>query len=148
LNGFWVRIPSLRERPEDIEILANHFVEKYQHQYGKRALLSLELLAIYRSYSWPGNVRELRQELHRMVLLTADGQAMRPELSQVVRLAAQEGAQTVAQTTGLASAVNEHERRLIIDALQRSSGNKAQAARTLNMSRTTLIGKIRRLGLE
>ncbi len=148
LNGLRVRVPSLRERPEDVEVLATHFLEVYLRQYGKRVRLSPDLLAIYRGFSWPGNVRELRQEVHRMVLLTADGGTMRAEDSEIAGLAAQEDAGTQARSSGYALAVGEHERRLILDALREASGNKAQAARILNMSRTTLIGKIRRLGLE
>jgi transcriptional regulator with PAS, ATPase and Fis domain len=148
LNGLRVRVPSLRERPEDVEVLANHFLETFQRQYGKRVRLTPDLLAIYRGFSWPGNVRELRQEMHRMVLLTADGGTMRAADSDIAGLAAQEDAGAHARTSGYALAVGEHERRLILDALREASGNKAQAARILNMSRTTLIGRIRRLGLE
>jgi transcriptional regulator with PAS, ATPase and Fis domain len=148
LNGLPVRVPSLRERPGDIEPLARHFLDIYQAQYKKRVTLPDELLEIYRAYRWPGNVRELRQEIHRLVLLTADGGVIRFADSEVPRLAASDQGTAIAESFGLASAVGEHERRLIIDALHRSGGNKAQAARLLNMSRTTLIGKIQRLGIE
>jgi transcriptional regulator with PAS, ATPase and Fis domain len=148
LNGLPVRVPSLRERPGDIEPLARYFLDIYQASYKKRVVLPPDLLAIYQDYRWPGNVRELRQEIHRMVLLTADGGTIRTADSEVVRLAASDQSTALAEASGLASAVGEHERRLILDAMHRSSGNKAQAARLLNMSRTTLIGKIRRLGIE
>lgn len=148
LNGLWVRIPALRERLEDIEVLVTHYLEQFQRQYGKRVRLTPELLAIYKHYSWPGNIRELRQELHRMVLLTHDGDTMQVATSQIVRFATTEQSATLAQTSGYASAIDDHERRLIIDALHKCGGNKARAARLLNMSRTTLIGKVRRLGIE
>jgi transcriptional regulator with GAF, ATPase, and Fis domain len=148
LNGLWVRVPALRERPEDIEGLASHFLELFQRQYGKRVNLPTSLLEVYRQFSWPGNVRELRQELHRMVLLTLDGGTMRAGDSQVAQAAGGEQSVRLSQTTGYASAIGEAERKLILDALQQSGGNKARAARILNMSRTTLLGKIRRLGID
>jgi len=148
LNGLLVRIPSLRERPEDIEVLVAHYLEHYERRYGRRVKVPAELVAIYKQFSWPGNVRELQQELHRMVLLTADGTAMRTEDSQIVRLAATEDSATVARSSGYDTAIGDAGRRLIVEALQQASGNKAKAARILNMSRTTLIGKIRRLGIE
>jgi len=148
LNGLQVGVPSLRERPGDIDPLVHHFLDIYQTQYKKRVTLPVELLELYRSYRWPGNVRELRQEIHRMVLLTADGTTARMADSEVPRLAAGDEVTALAESSGLASAVGEHERRLILDAMLRSAGNKAKAARLLNMSRTTLIGKIKRLGIE
>jgi transcriptional regulator with PAS, ATPase and Fis domain len=63
LNGLPVRIPSLRERPADIEPLVRHFLEFYQTQYKKRVGLPADLLELYQGYRWPGNVRELRQEI-------------------------------------------------------------------------------------
>ncbi|HWN80680.1 MAG TPA: sigma 54-interacting transcriptional regulator, partial [Candidatus Udaeobacter sp.] len=148
LNGLPVRVPSLRERPSDIEPLVHHFLEFYQTQYKRRVHLPADLLELYQRYRWPGNVRELRQEIHRMVLLTADGTPLRIADSEVARLSVGDEVTALAEASGLASAVGEHERRLILDALHRSGGNKAQAARLLNMSRTTLIGKIQRLGIE
>ncbi len=148
LNGLWVRIPALRERIEDIEVLVLHYLEQYQRQYGKRADVSADLLSLYKSYSWPGNVRELRQEVHRMVLLSHDRETMRVEDSQIARSAGAERSGAAAQASGYASAIDDHERRLIVDALQKTAGNKARAARLLNMSRTTLLGKIRRLGID
>ena len=148
LNGFPVRISSLRERPADIEILARHFLEFFQREYKKRVIMTPEILELYRSYRWPGNVRELRQEIHRMVLLTEGDTTMQARDSEIARLAAVDAGDAIAGTSGLAIAVEEHERRLIIDALQKTGGNKANAARLLNMSRTTLVGKVRRLGIE
>jgi len=148
LNGFWVRIPALRERLEDIDVLVHHYLDQFQRQYGKRVHLSEALLDVYKRYSWPGNIRELRQEIHRMVLLTHDGDTMQASTSPLLRVAAAEGSAVAAQASGYASAIDDHERRLIVDALNKCGGNKARAARLLNMSRTTLIGKVRRLGIE
>jgi transcriptional regulator with GAF, ATPase, and Fis domain len=147
LNGLLVRIPSLRERPEDIEVLVAHYLEHYERRYRRRVNLPAELLDTYKRFSWPGNVRELQQELHRMVLLTADGSTMRIDDSQVFQLAGAEDSTAVAHSSGYDTAMGDEGRRLIVDALQQAAGNKAKAARILNMSRTTLLGKMRRLGI-
>jgi DNA-binding NtrC family response regulator len=147
LNGLLVRIPSLRERQEDVEVLIAYYLEHYEHRYGRRVQVPAALLAIYRQFSWPGNVRELQQELHRMVLLSTNG-AMRIEDSQVARLQAAEDSGALARSSGYDTAIEDAGRRLIVEALQQASGNKARAARILNMSRTTLLGKIQRLGIQ
>jgi transcriptional regulator with GAF, ATPase, and Fis domain len=147
LEGVRFEIPPLRARGDDIDLLVDHFLEQASGMYGKRVVLPDELRRIYRKYAWPGNVRELRQELHRVVLLSDDCAEVSLTTSQVAARASlapgDEGA--IGVSGGLVQAVDETERRLILDALSKTAGNKAQAARMLNMSRTTLIGKMKRL---
>jgi DNA-binding NtrC family response regulator len=147
IAGFTIPIPALRERCEDIAPLVSHFLSMISKEEGKRVRgVTLEALQALRRYEWPGNVRELANEIRRAVLLCAEGEAIH---SYHLDAATQEkGAARGPQTSGgsrLATALAEVERGLIIEALDRVSGNRSAAARDLGMSRNGLAARIHRL---
>jgi transcriptional regulator with GAF, ATPase, and Fis domain len=150
LDGFQLEIPPLRARPEDIELLVNHFLEEFCCLYDKRVAIADELIRTYQGYQWPGNVRQLRQEIHRLVLLIRNGGTAGLDDSQVASQAQLDSVSGSARALNgsLFRKIDETERRLIVEALTKARGNKAQAARLLNMSRTTLLGKMKRLEIE
>ena len=154
-----ITIPSLRDRGDDVVLLAEHFLERFRREFSKPALtLSRETQARLRTYSWPGNVRELQNAIERAAIL-ANG----PEINEgALQLPASKP--TVEELPGgmLAEqflwdgpleevsqrAVQHVERFKIQDALRDAKWNKTRAAEKLGVSYKTLLNKIRVLGLE
>ncbi len=155
LNVVPLTMPPLRERRDDIEPLAEHFVKKYAEANGVPArLLSAAAVEKLRSHSWRGNVRELENAMHRAVLL-AQGDAIGPEAIQLSSglTAAETGARptaTAAPPAGSTAAsglvgrtVADVERDLILDTLTHCLGNRTHAANILGISIRTLRNKLK-----
>ncbi len=146
LAAITLRVPPLRERPQDIHLLAGHFLSSYARRYARRApQLSGEALAALSRYPFPGNVRELESEMARLAALSPPG-AVIPEdaLSPRIRM---EGAAAPAKDLGPMS-LAEMERQLIRTALQHTQGNRTRAAQVLGISREGLRTKMLRLGIR
>lgn len=147
LNVIPILLPPLRERKEDILSLVKHFIEKNCKEM-KRPVMSIsnEALEMLEVYRWPGNVRELENIVERIVTLTDGERIMANDVPSNIR----EEFMTRVTERGvdLARAVNEMERKMICDALFLTKGVKAKAAAMLNLNRTTLVEKMRRLGIE
>jgi DNA-binding NtrC family response regulator len=131
-----VRLPALRERSADVPLLAEHFVAAAAKASGRPVpRLGAELLAALRARAWPGNLRQLDNELQRLLALAGDG-ALRADQLSPERAAPAD----IAGLPGLDMA--SVERWAIARALAAASGNKAEAARLLGISRGTLYGKL------
>jgi transcriptional regulator with PAS, ATPase and Fis domain len=156
LNVIQVELPALRDRKEDIPLLVQHSLEKYSNVIAKpvgsadgRVLVSQDAMRRMMAYQWPGNVRQLENAVERAMALLAgrtmiDVADLPPEI--------QAATPTVAPSldfpdTGvdLPTIVEQIERELIGQALSRTGGNKAAAAGLLNLKRTTLVEKLKRL---
>lgn len=140
LNVFPIRLPALRERPEDIPALADYFLRTFRDR-GRRAVpgITPDALRCLRAYPFPGNVRELENEIERAVALADDGQPLGIEhLSDRLRAAAA----AIAPLT-LNEAIEQLKRRMIEDAL-RECGSKTRAAERLGLSRQSLQQMLRR----
>jgi DNA-binding NtrC family response regulator len=142
LNVVQLRVPSLRERPEDIPLLARHFLARFAERYGPAPLhVPAALFDRLAAYAWPGNVRELENALENLVALSADGEL---DLS----LLPGPGPERSVPATGLLRPrVEAFERALIVEALRAAGGNRSEAARALGISRVTLHDKLRKHGL-
>jgi two-component system, NtrC family, response regulator HupR/HoxA len=141
LNVFPIRLPPLRERPEDIPALAAYFLRLYRDR-ARRAVpaISPEALRCLRGYPFPGNVRELENEIERAVALADDGRPLGLEhLSDRVRA----GAAAPAFPRTLNEAIEQLKRRMIEDAL-RECGSKTRAAERLGLTRQSLQQMLRR----
>lgn len=144
LNVIEVKIPALRERKEDIDVLARHFVEKYGKENNKKvAGITDEAMEILLNYPWPGNVRELRNVIERAVVLTGSDRIGVAELPEKLKTA--RGGKD-AQT--LKARLEYYEEKLIKDALQAHNWNKEEVARELDVDLATLYRKIKKLGIE
>jgi two-component system, NtrC family, response regulator AtoC len=147
LNVIPIQLPPLRERTEDILALLKYFIEKNCTDM-KRPLMSIsnEALEMLEAYRWPGNVRELENVVERVVALTDGNRITASDLPSNIR----EEVLTKVTERGvdMVQAINEIERKMICDALQLAKGVKAKAAVMLNLNRTTLVEKMRRLGIE
>jgi transcriptional regulator with GAF, ATPase, and Fis domain/tetratricopeptide (TPR) repeat protein len=142
LNVIAIPVPSLRERREDIEVLARHFVAR--HSMGRKVRITPEAMARLAAHDWPGNVRQLENEMRRALVLCDE--VIRPE-----HLSAEVAAQARgARATGLdlRSRVDDLEKQLVGEALGRTRGNQTQAAKLLGLSRFGLQKMIRRLGVD
>jgi formate hydrogenlyase transcriptional activator len=141
LSVFPIELPPLRDRPEDIRLLAPHFALDYAARMNKRiTTISEELMTALVSHSWPGNVRELQNFIERSIILST-GTLLRgslPEITGTLKLSA-------------AVTLEEAERSHILQTLQQTEGmvgGRGGAAARLGLPRTTLISKMRRLGIS
>jgi DNA-binding NtrC family response regulator len=155
LSVFPVTIPPLRERKDDIPILARFFVEKACREVGKKPIaISERVLAALLAYSWPGNVRELQNAMERAVIL-ADGELQPRHLSLAGSLAAAAPADPWDQvelggtmSEAIARVVAEVEKRKIARALKEAGGDRGRAADSLQIGYKALAAKMRDYGLE
>jgi len=134
-----ITLPPLRRRGEDIDLLITHFLEDACAKHRKQVLLSTAARNLLIAHSWPGNVRQLRSTVNRLVVLNEPGVEIAPE---VLELPAGEAPANLMEELGQA------ERRRIVEALAQAAGVRTEAAKTLGMSRTTLIGKMKRFGIQ
>ena len=152
INVINIRIPSLRERREDIPSLVDHFLNQQgEGENGKLRKLSKSCLNRLMEYNWPGNVRELENEIERLVVLAADeGAEIDSDLlsSRISRPIRPDDIQGGPGTTCLPEAIMELERRMIHEVLSRHNWNKTRAAQELNISRRNLIRKVSKYNLE
>jgi transcriptional regulator with GAF, ATPase, and Fis domain/tetratricopeptide (TPR) repeat protein len=149
LNDITIRVPSLRERPEDIPILAQHFLCFYARQMEKNVQgFSPGVMNLLIRHEWRGNVRELEKTIKRLVVLVDDGGVLDPSLlpSEVREAASRVPDRGDVGT--LKHNVTELERRMISETLERNRWNKARTARDLGLSYPTLLAKIRTFELE
>jgi len=142
LNVFPIRLPPLRERTEDIPVLVRHFVRTYASRHGKSIThVPDEVLTTLVRYGWPGNIRELQNFIERSVILTKGAELQAP----VAELANKRGLIPGART--LAGAERAH----IVSVLRDTNwvvGGRNGAAARLGLLRTTLIAKMRKLGIS
>lgn len=160
LNVIPLRLPSLRERKEDIPLLVQHFLQKYAAMGAapggpppRPLTVSQQAMRKLMAYAWPGNVRQLENALERAVALSGGrSQIEVPDLPAEVQKADEPSvAQDMALPAGgidFAEFIRKIERDLISQSLERTGGNKGQAARLLNLKRTTLVEKLKRFKEE
>ena len=136
-----LEIPPLRERPKDIDLLANHFLSQYREQYGKHSLeFNVDAINKLRSHYWPGNVRELQNIVQRSVLLASNNMIM----AQDVPLEVETSSQSLEWVTTLpvGRPLKDLETHFILSTLKHHEGNRTHAAKTLGISLRTLRNKI------
>ncbi len=141
-----IDIPPLRERPEDILILAKLFVQEYNREFNRNIHeIDTETENLLQNYTWPGNIRELKNVIERGVIL-CKGNALLPEH---LPIELHEGGEIKpAQGTFLGKvSLQEMEKQHIMEVLNSVDGNKSKASRVLNISRSTLREKLKNYGL-
>jgi two-component system, NtrC family, nitrogen regulation response regulator NtrX len=138
-----VRVPALRERPQDIEPMAGYFLEEFCARNNFRPkTIDKDVFELLESYPWPGNARELRNVVERMAILTPGERLTRDSIPVEIRVRREEGPKSTIQEAR-ESAEREH----ILRALEECGWNVSGAARALGMERTNLHKRIRALGL-
>jgi two-component system, NtrC family, response regulator AtoC len=151
LNVVPVEIPPLRERVEDVAVLAEHFVQRFCRELGRPAArLNEAALATMRAYHWPGNVREVKNVIERVLLLEADDEILPEHLpAEMTRVGAGAAAPrgTDPFPPGQIRPFTEIEKMAIEHALAVCDGNKTRAAQQLGISRQTLRTKLKEYAL-
>ena len=164
LNVLRLHIPSLRERPMDIEPLVDHFIERYNERLLTRVDGMTEgALDLLRSQPWRGNIRELENFIQGLMVLAGDGRISESAVMERLAGRVQLGPRSAISgepdaglgpgldfpDTGvdLNARVEQYESHLIQEALKRSNGNKTRASKLLGLNRTTLVEKLKRKGL-
>jgi two-component system, NtrC family, response regulator AtoC len=147
LNVIPLNLPPLRDRVEDILPLVIYFLRKNCKEM-KRPMMTLvkDSLEALEGYHWPGNVRELENIVERTVALTEGEQITLDDLPAAIR--ANASTRMVERGVDLPKTISDIERKMISEALVLADGVKARAAQLLNLNRTTLVEKMRRLGME
>ena len=150
LSVFEIHLPPLRERPEDILLLTERFLDDLSRNVGRPAPgVSREARELLLAYSWPGNVRELRNALERAVILSEGGLVQAEHLPIAV---AQNGAARVASAAAVELPpggldLDELEKTLVAQALERAKNNRSRAAKLLGLTRAQLYTRLERYGL-
>jgi DNA-binding NtrC family response regulator len=140
LNGFRVSLPPLRQRPDDLQVLAQHFLDEAAREFGApHSKLPLPVLTRLLAHPWPGNVRELKNLMERLVI-TRPGPE--PDWDSVEELLTHAPVESSALSLGDGS-IKDAERLLIREALRSTGGNRTQAAKRLGITRKTLFNKLR-----
>ena len=154
INVIPIHLPALRERGPDIAILANHFLQKFAQTKKKDVnSISPEAIACLLHYPWPGNVRELENLIEMLVVLKDDSEIVLDDLPLKIRQFKKE-AQSIGSIQipddgiDFNELVNQFEKDILLNALQKSSGVKNRAAKLLNLNRTTLVEKLKRLNIS
>src|SRR5256714_695033 len=153
LNVIPINLPPLRERREDIPLLVQAFVSHFceRHKLDLKSV-SPQVMKALMAFEWPGNVRQLENIVERMVALTGNRTAITPtdlpdQIQSKAQLSATPFIEIPDEGINFQNVVTDMERELILQSLRRTNGNKKLAAKLLNLKRTTLIEKIKRIGL-
>lgn len=149
LNVVEIKIPPLRERKEDIAILLHHFLDEMCRENGKpRLTLSKEAYKILENYRWKGNIRELKNTVENMVVLSDSSIIEKDDIPNYIVESAKNSTDDEDYPLDLTSATEKLEIKNITKALEMSNGNKAKAAKILNIPRTTLYYKLDLYGIK
>jgi Nif-specific regulatory protein len=146
INVFPIHLPPLRERKDDIPVLAEHFAAKYAHRMGKPIRrISTAAIHMMFAYHWPGNVRELENCIEHAVLLSQDGTIRGADLPSTLQ--APEAGEAPSPGS-LGDRVSQLERDVITDTLSRCNGNLTQAARELGITARMIRYKLKKFGID
>ncbi len=149
LNVIPFYVPALRERPEDVPVLARYFVQEFSREYGrKEKSLTDEVIEALVKFPWPGNVRELKNLMERLVIMTS---AVRIELRHLPAALLRDsstGEELIAPATSLESARKAYERDFILRKLDENHGNITHTARALGLERSHLYRKMKALRIR
>ena len=154
LNVIPIRLPPLRERQDDIQLVAQHFLDFFNREKGKAVKgFSPDAMHIMEQYDWPGNVRELENTIESIVIMKGQGEVMPEDLAErmkqrKVRLHAPFKIDIPPSGISFYDVVQDFENDLILQALEKTRWNKNKAAALLRLNRTTLVEKIKKKQLD
>ncbi len=155
INVIRLQVPPLRERREDLPMLIEHFLRKHRREGQRVRGLSPQTLTLLQSYAWPGNIRELENEIERLLVLAGDEDLLPAELvsgriRDAVRSPSRNEPLPLGESTpvNLNEAVEQLERQLISRGLEETQGNRSKLSRLLGISRSNLLLKIQKYGLQ
>jgi two-component system, NtrC family, nitrogen regulation response regulator NtrX len=142
-----IHVPPLRERTDDIPLLAGHFLREASARFGRKPKsLSAAAVEALEAYRWPGNVRELKNLIERLMILSPSEEVQREDLPSEFREG--ELAETAVRQAPLRDARDDFERRYILAALKKNRGNVSRTAEALDLERSNLYRKLKAYGIE
>jgi Nif-specific regulatory protein len=164
ISVFPIRLPPLRQRREDIPILADYLLSLAAERHGRRpGGIAPAALGMLTGFDWPGNIRELQNEIERAVVLVADGEMIGPEhlseklqgrgqagqsAGQLSSMTLHDGAEPAAERSSLRQAKTAFEAQHVAAVLRQQGNNVSRTARALGISRVALQKKMKELGLR
>jgi DNA-binding NtrC family response regulator len=138
INTITLTVPPLRERGDDVIVLAEHFLKLYSSKYKKSGVLDATAISALRMHSWPGNVRELQHTIEKALILSSADLITQADLNlSISGMAVQPGGKTL----------DDIEKRALQHALSEHGGNIVQAAKSLGITRQTLYNKMKKYGI-
>jgi DNA-binding NtrC family response regulator len=145
LNVVQIEVPALRERPEDIHLLVDHFIRKYGT--GKVTGIQEDALTVLEAYRWDGNIRELENVIQRAVILSTKPELQIQDLPPEIVAQSEERYKIRADLT-LDEAEQDFRKWLIIRTLRKTNNNKAKAAELLGVNRSHFFKILNQLGID
>jgi len=146
LNVVELRMPALRERTEDIPMLANYFAAKYADKCNRRVLgISPETQKLLHRYEWPGNVRELENAIERAVVMGTTEDILPEDLPEAIL---ESNSPDTSESAGYHQSVTERKKQLILDAMKKAGGSFTAAAKLLDLHPNYLHRLVRNLNLK
>jgi DNA-binding NtrC family response regulator len=146
LNVIQILLPPLRQRPDDIPLLVEHFLKKYAP--GRTITISPEIMELFLQFNWDGNVRELEHTVERLVLLSKDGAVDKNLLSPKILEFSSSGGAFAFERIKLPEYLYTIERNVLVEGLRRSLGSKTKTSELLGIPLPTLKSKIKKFGIS
>lgn len=152
LNVIHLQLPPLRERREDIALLANHFLQKFSSE-NQRDIIEIDpaAMSMLTTWPWPGNIRELSNVIERAVVMNTGAVIFAEDLPAPLRQPVGGGSEIKATQPGernLKEEIKREEKRIIIEVLEQHEGNRTRAALMLGISRRALMYKLQEYGID
>jgi DNA-binding NtrC family response regulator len=153
LNVIPIKVPTLKQRKSDIPLLVDFFLKKFQDGKKKRITGFLpEAMDAMIVYDWPGNVRELENVVKRLTILCENQVVLFDDLPEIIqekgRLVQSSDEVIIEEELDFQKAIKQYERKIILDALEKSNWVQSRAAKLLNINRTTLVAKIKKHNID
>ena len=151
LNVIPIHIPALREHPDDIPVLANHYLDFFCSEYNKSPkVFSSNALILFQNYTWPGNIRELKNEIERLVIMTPGKEIKAKHLRETLRSSCSSVKEQLdfESSEDLKSARDLFEKSYILKRLEELHWNVTQTAESLGIERSNLHRKMKQLGIS
>lgn len=141
-----ILIPPLRERKEEIPYLVDFFIARYSKN--QKIIVEPEVISAFKKYDWPGNIRELENAIERAVVLSTDGCITLEGLQPHLRSKTDTGTASSINVPREGISLEEVEKRVIVETLARTGGNRSQAARLLKIPRHVLLYRLKKFGID
>ena len=147
LNILPIEIPPLRERRQDIPLLANYFIETISKEMGRKIdSIEVSVMQMLKKYSWPGNIRELRNIIERLIVMAQDGKISGDDLP--LEIQEMDSDMNRVFSEDLKGATQDFEKEYIMEIMRRNSWNVTKASREMNIARKTLYKKLNDYGIK
>jgi DNA-binding NtrC family response regulator len=144
-----IHLPPLRERREDIPLLADHFLREASQRFNRSALrFEKDVFRYFQAYAWPGNVRELKHIVERLAVVSEDDDVSFKDLPENLTATTGNAANVLIQLPDEGIDLEEVEREILRQALEKHGGNQTRAAQYLNITRSALIYRMQKYGLQ